>query len=1838
MKKTFLPCLLLAAVAGPGLFADAASVEFRRDRTDDARIRIDLASRTAVVNEERLDGLTREEAAERARRLLALAQIPPPGQSGKRPLMGWSSWNTFGIEISEKLILDVARAMATNGLKAAGYTYVNIDDGYFGGRDASGRLKIHPQRFPRGLKPVVDGIHALGMKAGIYTDAGSDTCDSLFGGHGDKSGRGSGLYGHDRDDCNLLLRDLGFDFIKVDWCGGQALKLDERTRYTEIARAIQSTGRRDVGFNICRWVFPGTWAADLAQSWRTTGDIRANWKTVKFIIDKNLYHSAYAALGHYNDMDMLEVGQRKGETKTVFGNLGDTGLERDEEITHFGLWCLFSSPLVLGCDVRKISGESKELATNPYLLGMNQNDLGLQGRVVFRDGDACILAKDAFEKNGTSRYVAFYNGTDRPYEFAFDARRLNLGGTIDVFDLVEKSDKGRWRDRRTVLVAPHATKFCLMDASERLPRTVYEAEDARLGDYQELRCPIQAKTAFHESCAAVSGERIVKFLGCRKSNDIAWRDVTVAQSGRYELRFDCLSPDERCFSLAVDGSERQTVRVAPTHGKIVGTSASVFLPAGEHEIRLFNETSWMPDIDRMVVRRTGAPATLPPMKPVYTQPGALDMFTKHGHPQGMACSEKAIYVSCSRGIVKLDWNGRFVAECPARSHLGDIAYANGRLYGAYALREPAEGESPLMIGVWDEDLKPLLEKRYTYPSYAKGFDSCTVLGDTLYTCVDHYGRPGVLFDHPPHNDNTVMAASLSDLSLIAFKDILFDHPIHYATQTMGTDGENLLFGNYGAWKSEGNVRGVNFARATSALSFLDSRRFDAYFGFDRVPEAVSGRTGTVFAVVNALGCGQHGWWRDPEGNPARIRFDFYSYDKATGNMTDITDRSQAGGFAETIFIEENKPIELNAPAWKPGAGDWVTATWGLPHEMWKDFRGFDRLVVDYVNESGEAPGTPLQCYVAGWKGHVNEGLLAQGGPVPAYGYCRSEFALSGWEKAPRTDPSDIGRLHFFLYRPKAVKLKIYRIVLLPKGVECPPPHEALRKKPAFSGVAGAWLSVPDAPVYDGVVGPVTRAASGTSWFARLFTNRSDIVSAKWTVAGLGVFDVYVNGSRVGEDFLKPGYTHPAKTKYAFSYDVLLQLNRAAGAVNALAAEVSAGWWRDKIVTPADRKGFTGRKSAFRGALELRYADGTCETIATDTAMWRCGIGGAVKHAAIFDGEEYDARVNDPLFGEGLAQTPEVNKEFRGELLPSAGGEVALRRDLALTKGPFRLKKDVPLVVDFAQNCAGVPEFRFRAKRGTVLTGLPGEMINDADRGVRGCDRPKGSVYRANLRVPDDSIRFTYTFAGGGWETYHPRFTFFGYRYLSLTATDDVEIEQVATIPVSSIARRHESGRIETGDKDINRFISNVYWGMLSNYLSIPTDCPQRNERLGWMADTQVFCEAGSFIADTRRFFAKFTRDMRDSRCEEGGYPSVAPFAQYGNETFVFGWADAGVIVPWTVWRQFGDTAIVRDNWAAMARFVRRIDETKYDFEAKIPYIFADWLSYEKFETCGNAFGGWERWQHDADARSYRLFIAACYWLYDARLMAEMGRAIGKEAEADEFAQSAARALAYIRECFVETDGLLLKPMRDLQTACVFALRHGIVEGRAREETKALLLRSIRQHGNCLQTGFLGTSFLMDALTMCGAADTAYTLLLQHRHPSWLYSVDQGATTVWERWNSYTKEKGFGPSGMNSFNHYAYGAVVAWLYRTAAGIAADSSAPGFRRIIMAPKPDRRLGWIKAEYKSAAGPVKSAWRYEGDEWVWEFSVPSGATARVTLPGETCSREYAAGDHLIRHCLQK
>ncbi len=427
------------------------------------RMRIAPDAKTAFVNTAKVSEKDFPAMAKRAFSLMAKAADTKKG-GDQRPLMGWSSWNTFSVDISESIICSVAEAMATNGLKAAGYTYVNIDDGFFGGRDKNGKLLIHPTRFPNGLKPVVDRIHALGMKAGIYSDAGSDTCGSMW--NNDPLGAGSGLYGHDVEDCRFFFGEMDFDFIKVDYCGGGKLRLDEQERYTAIRRAIDVSGKKGVRMNICRWTFPGEWAAGVAESWRTTRDIRANWKSVKDIIDENIPLSDFMSLGHYNDMDMLEVGQIVGKLKTAFGAEGDTGLTRLEEQTHFGMWCMLSSPLLIGCDVRTMDDQTRALVTNPFLLGMNQNDLAAPVRTVLRIGDTYVLIKDCDSIGGTARYLTLYNGGEKGHDFYIDSCKLDLAGKIAIFDLVERADLGLF-DRIPFHVPAHGARFFRLDAERR---------------------------------------------------------------------------------------------------------------------------------------------------------------------------------------------------------------------------------------------------------------------------------------------------------------------------------------------------------------------------------------------------------------------------------------------------------------------------------------------------------------------------------------------------------------------------------------------------------------------------------------------------------------------------------------------------------------------------------------------------------------------------------------------------------------------------------------------------------------------------------------------------------------------------------------------------------------------------------------------------------------------------------------------------------------------------------------------------------------------------------------------------------------------------------------------------------------------------------------------------------------------------------------------------------------------------------------------------------------------------------------------------------------------------
>ena len=788
---------------------------------------------------------------------------------------------------------------------------------------------------------------------------------------------------------------------------------------------------------------------------------------------------------------------------------------------------------------------------------------------------------------------------------------------------------------------------------------------------------------------------------------------------------------------------------------------------------------------------------------------------------------------------------------------------------------------------------------------------------------------------------------------------------------------------------------------------------------------------------------------------------------------------------------------------------------------------------------------------------------------------------------------------------------------------------------------------------------VRRDACDTLVAVRAFTNPKPVAKAVWRTTGLGVYETYVNGAPDRAHALKPGVSHTARRRLETTWDLGGVLRKGAGETNVFAARVTSGWWRDQTVR---WWGVANTNAAFRGALELTYADGSRDVLETD-GSWKAAWTGQVVHAAIYYGETVDARVDevfltDPKASQGWRNAVPCG-EFRGEITPN-GAEVCWREDLAMRpvrayvwKGvtgaagtnvlgrvrivrtfaagePMELAPGETLVVDFGQNCAAVPELAFSSARGAELTVNFGEALNDGngDR-ARGNDGPEGSVYLANMRSCRSQL--DYIFAGDGTERCRPSLSFWGYRYLTARATHPVRIVSLRSVPVSSVRSGMERGTLTTGDASVNRLVANARWGMLSNYLSIPMDCPQRDERQGWAGDTQVFAMTALYCADVSAFLGKWMDDVADSQLRDGTVCSVAPLTEpAGGENPKIGWSDAAVIVPWTVWRMSGDVSAIRRSWPVMRRFVDRIAKDRYA-TPRGEMQFGDWLCYEKWESCKECtWAGGPGW--DGDRTEYRFwwgYLGGCYLLWDARRMAEMAAAIGEESARAEYARLAEETLAYLRQTYLTAEGDLIPAFRDLQSAHLFALRMGLVPTAAARDVLRKRLRGlIHANGDRHATGFLGTSILLDTLAEeADSPDLAYTILLQHGCPGWLYSVDQGATTIWERWNGYTLDRGFGPVSMNSFNHYAYGSILAWLYGTAAGIRPGPRG-GFDEFELAPRPDARLGSIDASFRTARGVIRSAWKYEGGVCTWTFTVPAGSVATVKVNGEV--RRYEAGTH--------
>ena len=522
--------------------------------------------------------------------LNAFAWAQPAQRTFLPPTMGWSSWNTFALNISDKIIEGQADAMVKTGLKAAGYEYINIDDGFWEGRGKDGQLIINRKRFPNGMRAVADYIHKLGLKAGMYSDAGDNACGSQDGTRA--YGVGIGLAGYEAQDIKTYLQDWDYDFIKVDYCGGIHMGLDEREQYTKISNEIRKiekeTGRRLV-FNICRWAYPGTWVSDIADSWRTTGDIYDAWASVKSIVEENLYLQAYTGGGHYNDMDMLEIGR---------------SLNENEERTHMAYWCIASSPMLIGCDMTKLRESSLALLKNKDLIAMNQDVLGIGAPVVQREGDVYVVAKDMEQLHGSKRAVVVMNLTDSEQKISVDLAKLELSDKILVHDCFTGKDQKLKAAKKgekqlfEVTIPAHGSQAYFM-TGKRIAKKRYEAEESWMHNYQELR---NLKTAKFAESKDASGGAFAEFVGGNMQNYIEWRNVWADRDGTYTMTIAYASTENRSADITVNDVTMNNVAMpkgTAWNKEFRTIDVPVTLKRGFNTIAIGQDYRFAPNIDYM---------------------------------------------------------------------------------------------------------------------------------------------------------------------------------------------------------------------------------------------------------------------------------------------------------------------------------------------------------------------------------------------------------------------------------------------------------------------------------------------------------------------------------------------------------------------------------------------------------------------------------------------------------------------------------------------------------------------------------------------------------------------------------------------------------------------------------------------------------------------------------------------------------------------------------------------------------------------------------------------------------------------------------------------------------------------------------------------------------------------------------------------------------------------------------------------------------------------------------------------------------------------------------------
>ncbi len=703
-----------------------------------------------------------------------------------------------------------------------------------------------------------------------------------------------------------------------------------------------------------------------------------------------------------------------------------------------------------------------------------------------------------------------------------------------------------------------------------------------------------------------------------------------------------------------------------------------------------------------------------------------------------------------------------------------------------------------------------------------------------------------------------------------------------------------------------------------------------------------------------------------------------------------------------------------------------------------------------------------------------------------------------------------------------------------------------------------------------------------------------VARARLYVSALGLHETYLNGQRIGLEAFSPGWTDYRKTIQYRTYDVTGFLRAGE---NCLATLLGDGWFCG-VTGNFDKRQYYGDRPAFLAQLEVFFQDGSRQDLTTD-AEWKTTASPIVS-SDFFMGESYDARLElgawtMPGYEDGAWSTVGLREKPTGQLRVSASPPVRPIMELKPVAEPVRFGPSYAgktFVYDLGQNMVGVARFRFRGQRGQTVTIRYAEILNR-----------DGTVYTDNLRSAKSTDY--YTFKSDQEETYQPHFTFHGFRYVEIGAFEQSPgIDAVTGIVLHS--DMEVTGSFETSDPLVNQLQHNIQWGQRGNFLDVPTDCPQRNERLGWTGDAQVFVRTAAFNMDVAGFFTKWARDLRDAQKEDGRVPMVAPNCD-DNPKVDGGpaWSDAHVICPWTIYLCYGDKRILEEHYDSAKRFIQCLEAGSVNLIRSHPdgplwTGFGDWLALDGSNKLMGAT------PHD--------LIGTAFFHYSTSLVAKMARVLDNLPDA-EYHEGLAKRIksAFIRR-YLTQDHLLIG---QTQTAYVLALQFDLVPEESRPTLVKWLVDHIRSRGVHLATGFVGTSYLNQVLTREGELNLAYTLLHQKTWPSWLYAVTQGATTIWERWDGWTHDRGFQDPGMNSYNHYAYGAIGEWLYATVAGINLDPDRPAYKHSVLRPRLHGGFEFARATLKTAYGDLSSSWKIEGSHCLWDVVVPPNTTSTVYVP---------------------